>query len=390
LFGLLRGNSMRARRDFRLFVLMSVILAAVCGIVTLMPTPTFAQTNNVEMTDLSGTLIYFSEAFGEPSQFDRTNAGISRFAALLRFAGAEVATLEWRKGIPNDADLLIIPAPSTDLPADMVARLWAYIRNGGRILLAVDAFDNRSEVSRALPEGTGLFQLLWQEYGLRAGASVLVTEGEVRPVEIEERRDGNVVFTFTGELPVLDLGLFSRRVDPAQAITTGLSADLLPAEDEPANLNSLFLTGVRPLQINSELGTVVVTPLVLSEGDNVYGETDYARYRASGYVEYNIGTDTSRGDLVLAASFEDTATEGRLVLLGDVDLFRNGTGFAVSPSYSASFVYPFNVQFMLNTVSWLLDRQAQPLELATPAPTATATLTPSPTPVATATPTPGA
>jgi hypothetical protein len=102
----------------------------------------------------------------------------------------------------------------------------------------------------------------------------------------------------------------------------------------------------------------------------------------NGYSEYNIGTDSQRGDLILGAAYDDSDSEGRMLLFGDADLLRNGTGFQTSPSYSASFVYPVNVQLMLRSVAWLLDAEPTMIDLPSPAPTATATITPSPTPVA--------
>jgi hypothetical protein len=145
-------------------------------------------------------------------------------------------------------------------------------------------------------------------------------------------------------------------------------------EDTTANLNSLYFVGARSLQIDSSIQDFSVTPLIFSDISNIYGETDYTRYMTNGYSEYNIGTDSQRGDLILAAAYDDRNSTGRMVLLGDADLVRNGTGFVTSPNYSGSFVFPLNVQFMMRSMTWLLDLEPTVLELPTPVATATATM----------------
>ena len=115
---------------------------------------------------------------------------------------------------------------------------------------------------------------------------------------------------------------------------------------------------------------------------NIYGESDYAGYAGQlRLLEYNIGSDSARGPLLLAAAVEDPAAGGRIVLIGDADFVRNGGGFVTSPAYSTGFVYPANVQFMINASNWLLNSDLSLPSFPSPAPTATATITPSPTPI---------
>src|SRR5690606_33575931 len=52
---------------------------------------------------LDGMKIYFSEANGEASRFDRSDTGISRLAGLLRQLGARLYTVDWRSRLPSDA-----------------------------------------------------------------------------------------------------------------------------------------------------------------------------------------------------------------------------------------------------------------------------------------------
>jgi hypothetical protein len=182
--------------------------------------PAYAREILQAAPDLSGLNIYFSEANNEASQFDRDDDGISRFAALLRMMGASTFTLEWRKGIPADADLIVIPGPMSDLSSDMVARLWAYIQRGGRVLLVIDAFDARGATSR-LP--VGFLELTWNDLGFRAREDVVVRQGELQTTEIVETDDDdNVISSETVESPALHTDFFTRRVDESHPITGGL------------------------------------------------------------------------------------------------------------------------------------------------------------------------
>ena len=66
---------------------------------------------------LDGMKVYFSEANGEASRFDRTATGLSHFAGLLGELGANLYTLEWRTGVPADANLVVIAGPANALQA---------------------------------------------------------------------------------------------------------------------------------------------------------------------------------------------------------------------------------------------------------------------------------
>ncbi|MBK9123553.1 MAG: hypothetical protein IPM16_10610 [Chloroflexi bacterium] len=358
-----------------------MLLTLIVGAIRVDSIPVLAQDTVGSLPDLSGANIYFSETYQEMSQFDRSDAGISRFAGLLRLAGANLFTLEWRKGIPDDADLIVIANPSTDIAADNVARLWTYLQSGGRVLLLADAFDRAGAITKALPPTT-FFQLAWSDLGLQAAPTVIVREDGTAPLELRETNaQGDVTFEFSGEVPVLAIDFYTRRVDVSHPITSGLLPLLgAGAEDATPNLNSLFFMGARPLQIDASIQDFSVTPLVLSDIPNIYAETNYARYATARYSEYNIGSDSQRGDMILAAAYEDGDSSGRMVLIGDGDVIRNGTGFVTAPSYSGAFVYPVNVQFALRSVFWLLDSEQAVIDLPTPGPTATATITPSPTP----------
>jgi hypothetical protein len=188
-------------------------------------------------------------------------------------------------------------------------------------------------------------------------------------------------------------------LDPEHPITWQLAAASALAESSPDETDNsahqLYFNGARPIQLDPALQEFI-TPLIFVRQNHIYGESDYDGYVSSGgVVEYNIGTDSARGNLILAVAVEDPASGGRLVLVGDVDLLKNGTGFASSPDYSQGFIYPANVQFIVNATNWMLEASAPMPSFPTAAATSTVTITPSPTMTntpkpATATPTPAA
>ncbi len=154
-------------------------------------------------------------------------------------------------------------------------------------------------------------------------------------------------------------------------ITTGLEGGLA------------FFTA-RSLEVDASIQGYQVIPLVFTS-EQFYGETDFAQYLNDGSFQFDIGKDTTRSALPVAAAFKNDTTSARIVIVGDREFATNGAGLQTSPSNSAGFVYPDNARFLLNAVTWLLDQAPVDLAFPSPAPTATATITPSPTPTRTPT-----
>jgi len=88
-------------------LICALLLAALVGASALPPNRVQAGTALQGVPRLDGKNIYFSEAFGEASRFDRGPTGLSRFAGLLRLLGANLYTLEWRTGIAAVAVFLL-------------------------------------------------------------------------------------------------------------------------------------------------------------------------------------------------------------------------------------------------------------------------------------------
>lgn len=322
-----------------------------------------------ETPSFEGLNIYFTEAGGEASRFDRSDNGLSRFAGLLRQSGANLYTLEWRSVFPSDADLIVVAGPATDLTPDQIARLWSYVNNNGRLLILAEPLIG----SKALPFNSGLFQLTWGDMGFRARGDVVVKPGSVENTAASEATEEPLA-----SQPALVANFTALRFDGNHPITQGL-------QDE------LSFTVARSIEYDAAIQGYTVTPLVFTD-NTFYGETAYDAFLKDGSFTFNIGSDTTQGALALAVAFDNPRTRSRVVLIGDRQFATNGGGFKTSPPYSASFLYPGNVRFMMRSAAWLLERPTpEDMTFPTPGPTATVTITPSPTlsPTPTATATPG-
>ena len=329
--------------------LLSLWIIALLLLAGTLPTaPVRAEALLQGVPRLDGFKIYFTEANGEPSRFDRNEGGLSRFAGVLWDLGATLETLDWRAGIPDDADLIIIPGPSADISADQIARLWSYLETDASLLLMVDPLGGTTRRPTGVQAGSGLFDLTWSDMGIRVRNDVVVTEQTTAQAT-------TLANTFT-----------TTNLDPASLISGGLNA-------------GLTMFGARSIELDTSTTTFQLTPLVLSPA-NYYGETAYQDYLESGAARYNIGDDTPRGPLALGVLAENTETNTRIALVGDSDVARNGAGLNTSPTGSSGYLYPDNVIFMSRLVAWLLNANLEDLSqltFPTPAPTATPTLTPT-------------
>ncbi len=345
------------RRTFAIMLLQAAVISAVVGLSATAGRPTLAQDQSSTFTRLDGVNIYFAESNREATAFDRTNRGLSRFAGLLYALGANINVLDWRKDIPADADLVVINAPTRDIDDAQSARLWAYLNRGGSLLLLVDPLTVREDQGviaiemndRTLRSDRGLFVLTWSGYGVRARDDVIVAE----------TGDGGLSRDFT----TVDVN--SRH--PILRNVTG----------------PLAFFGARSIEVDASIQPYSAQPLVYT-GSQYYGETAYVDYLQLNIELYNPGIDTPRGRLPVIAASENRTTGARVVVIGDGGFAANGEGFLSAPSNTAGFVFPANVQFMMNAVAWLVNAdvtRTETFEFPTPGPTATPT--PAVTPTAT-------
>ena len=362
------------------FMILVVFVLPVFGLRT--PSSVNAEMLLQEATRLDGYTIYFSESLNEPSRFDRSDGGISRLGGLLQNLGAELRTVDWNINIPDEIDLIVIPGPEADLSGEQVARLWNYLRNGGRVLLLVDplSVDQRNgqlRLNQVFSSQDRLFELTWKDLGIDVRDDIVVIEGETRtvfPPPIGRIREDDPTPTPRPpvESPILFTEFLASTIDTEHPATQNIDGEVM-------------FFGSRSIVVDNTIQPFETIPLVFSDV-NYYGETDYAVYLRDEVAEYNVGDDFSRGPLALVAAVQNPIDNMRMVIIGDGDFITNGKGFSSSPSFSAGFIYPQNVRMTLSIITWLLEADEAntvPLNFPTPGPTATPTTTPTMTPTET-------
>ncbi len=361
----------------------------------------FAPVNTVyadpflqDAPSLEGYKIYFTEANGEASRFDRSINGLSRLAGLLGQLGATLETLEWRTGFPDDADLVLIAGPTSDFNADQTARLWTYMNEGGRVLLLADPPGFTNNRLQGLQAQNGLFQLTWIDLGIRGANTIVVTEGgslpemvivseeeAAPPVEVEAEATEEATAEATAEVEAEATEEATAEPAPpviAQPLSHFTTTEVNREHPIMQGLDGrLAFFGARLIDVDLSVRQFPVDLLAFSPGE-FYGENNIGEYDVNDFALYNIGEDTPPGFLPISIAYENPNTGMRLVLIGDRDFATNGYGLQSSPPNTSAFTYPDNPRALLNSVTWLLDTDAVETSFPTPGPTATATLTPTP------------
>jgi hypothetical protein len=337
------------------------------------PTPTTTAATATASPSATATFmparfkILFAESNQEPGRFDRSEIGLSRFTDMLRLVGGEVQKLEWRTTIPSDVDLVVITGPLNDLTAEQTARLWAYLSEGGSVLLFAEPAMGQTRGTPLSALGT-LFSLTWTDMGFRARNDVVVIEGPARFVSpsllVTPRRDDPTpTLAATFEALSLVENFTATTFNAEHPITAGIEGEI-----------AFF--GARSIEFGNAVRGTTRTSLITSS-NQYWGETDYTAYRTSGRFTYAGGKDTTKQPLILAAALE-TSVGARFVVIGDREIAVNGFGLRTISPDSGTFAYPANAKFLLNTVSWLLKIDPPAVTFPTPIPSATVTPTTTP------------
>jgi len=114
------------------------------------------------------SVIYFVEGNGETS----ASQSMTKAVAALEQAAFEVRTLRLTEGneIPADAATLIFVSPKQDITDEELAKLQAYLKEGGRIFLMIDAVLNSNETDYSN------ISLLTNEFGIGITNNYVVEE----------------------------------------------------------------------------------------------------------------------------------------------------------------------------------------------------------------------
>ncbi|NDJ54841.1 MAG: hypothetical protein GYB68_17360, partial [Chloroflexi bacterium] len=85
-------------------------------------------------------IIYHLTGHGERDISDPSAVGLSQARVLLERSNFQIETLNLRteEAIPDDADMILLASPTANFSADEIAKIDAYLDNGGGALIMID------------------------------------------------------------------------------------------------------------------------------------------------------------------------------------------------------------------------------------------------------------
>lgn len=267
--------------------------------------------------------VYFVEGHGERNSAGGDARGLSQIAEAMKSDNFETAPLPLAQqgAVPEDASVVVIAGPTTDLLQGEVDALSTYLGRGGKLLLMIDAPD--ASGGPAMPNLIGLAR----SWGFDIGTDVVL--------------DASGMGRQLGVGPQVPLAMRY----PAHPITNGFR--YMTAYP--------MARSVGPI----EGGTDGRIPSSLVEtSPQSYGEKDLKELYSSGKPEPDPKTD-KMGPISIAAAVsaeapnappaaspDDPKPEARMVVVGDSDFISNG-----------ALAIQGNRDLFLNMANWLAQQE---------------------------------
>ena len=271
--------------------------------------------------------VYFLEGHGEKEHTGADRDGYSTVSGALGLDNFEVESLvlAQQSAVPEDATVVVVAGPQTDLLPGEVAALRVYLDRGGKLLVLIDPPSDS-----AAPEPEGLLGLL-REWGIELGTDVVVDASGM-----------GQLLGADASVPVVANYPFHPITDRFNLLTAyPLARSVLGATWAEADIDELA-TG--QVELNEEAGD---RPGPVTIGMAVSAPAPSVEPAVT-------GTDADGGEP--AAEDDETDTEGdgtdatppetRLVVIGDSDFATNGVVGIQG-----------NRDMFLNTVNWLAQQE---------------------------------
>lgn len=255
---------------------------------------------------------YFITGHGERDSEDFGAEGLGTAVSLLEESGFEVDTLPLFtvSEIPDDATVLVMIDQQSPLTDEEFALIESFLDNGGAAFIARDALD--TELRAQLEDGEELVRdYLATDWGLTLRPDVVIDS----------------TFSQAGQ----EFGLAFLGANYGNSPITSNDLD---------RFGTVFSIA-RSIGMDDTVEGIARNSLVLTSQD-AWGETDFVNL-AQGFAEPNPEVDAV-GTLPLAVSAENMETNGRIVLIGDTDLFSNNL-----------ILQNGNGLFFSNAMNWLAD-----------------------------------
>ena len=289
--------------------------------------------------------VYFLEGHGEKEHTGADRDGYSTVSGALGLDNFEVESLvlAQQSAVPEDATVVVVAGPQTDLLPGEVAALRVYLDRGGKLLVLIDPPSDS-----AAPEPEGLLGLL-REWGIEPGTDVVVDAsgmGQLLGADASVPVVANYPFhPITDRFNLLTAYPLARSVSAVTGNLNGPVAQPFLETSErswaEADLDELA-TG--QVELNEEAGDrpgpVTIGMAVSAPAPSVEPAVTGTDADGSEPDAEDDETDTE-GD-----GTDATPPETRLVVIGDSDFATNGVVGIQG-----------NRDMFLNTVNWLAQQE---------------------------------
>ena len=262
----------------------------------------------VKLTRAGKRVVYVVQGHGEHEITNTDRPGFSEAKGAMERANYEVRPLALARQdkIPDDASVVIVAGPRTELLAPELEALDKYLAGSGKVLAMIDP------TILAGLQVDGVKRLLGK-YGFELGDNLII---ELNPI--------GRLFGIGPEVPIVQ------------------QYEAHPITRDMAGISTLFPMTRSVVGAKTAPTGVTVQPLARTSAES-WGETDRASLQA-GQVKPD--PQDPKGPLSVAAV--GTKDKARLVVLGTSNLAAN------------QFInLQGNRDFFLNTVSWLAEQEDQ-------------------------------
>jgi ABC-type uncharacterized transport system involved in gliding motility auxiliary subunit len=265
--------------------------------------------------------IYFVQGHGEADPTASETQGYTGIADALKTDNFETdkLTLAQQGKVPDDATVVVVAGPQTDLLAPEIEALKAFLKRGGKVALFIDPPDRGTA-----PDVTNVLALA-REWGIEVGRNVVIDAsglGQIFGTDASVPVAMPVRHAITDRFAVMTAFPLARSVTPLEGGANGLSAqrflETSPQSWAETNVTGLYSTG-RPER---------------NEGDQ------------PGPVSIAAAVSAPAAEAPAAATPDAPKPESRVVVIGDSD-FASNRALGIQG----------NRELFLNAMNWLAQQE---------------------------------
>jgi gliding motility-associatede transport system auxiliary component len=230
--------------------------------------------------------------------------------------------------IPNGVKTLVIIAPKDTIPEDTFTKLDSFLKDGGRILIAMNRVEGDFSTASGKSVYTGLSSWLNKKgIDVQDKFIVDVNSGNV----MVRQQEGGFVMNTPVRFPYLPI--ITKFAD--HPITKGIESVIMPFAS--------------PIRISSKDSTLKVTPIALTS-DKTGLESPPLYFNVSKqWTRADFGMSSLPVAVAVQGKFNDGNTITKMVIFGDGDFCVNGEG------NQAQKLADDNVNLVSNAIDWLSD-----------------------------------